>query len=597
MRRSVYIGLKKYAVYFKSVVEKTLEFLTLPARFISKKVQELKNYTVYGNSKQGDLPEGYTQLEYIESTGTQYIDTKIKVAELPKFEIEWSPNTEGSNYLCGVRIASNLFNGVMGSGAGETINSTLLRTTKDTTSMTFATIRTLNHWYKNISTTIAINNGYTSKYILEDLTNGISEELTSGVVLQKPFDIPTQQNIFLFAVNNSNIHPGVRIKSYKYYDSYLDSSPSHNLIPAKRNSDNVLGMYDTVTNTFLTNKGTGTFIAGAETTPSPTNPIEVESVGDRTKNIADLSSSVKDKYIDSQGVAQNGAYTGYSFAYTKYIKVKPDTTYSFTIIHNSKGEEVNHRVIGWTSNKTFIRQESNIVLSKTQVGAFTSTFTTSATTEYLTINYLYAYGDDMRDAEYVQLEEGDTATPYEQYGYKIPVKVNDTTTTNIYLSEPLRRIGNYVDYIDFESQKVVRNVKAGLISSDLLSDYDNQYKRWRSIAINDCVRMGGTRKIVGFADSFVWLSNEEPIGDIKDGSIYLGITAGVYKLYIHSLISDKTQFLNSLSELNIYYPLNTPTEETITLPAINLPQNIVTIDIDTNIKPSKLTITGDIDNE
>jgi len=30
---------------------------------------------------------------------------------------------------------------------------------------------------------------------------------------------------------------------------------------------------------------------------------------------------------------------------------------------------------------------------------------------------------------------------------------------NIYLDEPLRKIGNYVDYIDFANSKVVRNVK------------------------------------------------------------------------------------------------------------------------------------------
>ena len=37
-----------------------------------------------------------------------------------------------------------------------------------------------------------------------------------------------------------------------------------NYIPVRRNSDNVLGMYDTVTHTFFTNAGTGTFIAGPE---------------------------------------------------------------------------------------------------------------------------------------------------------------------------------------------------------------------------------------------------------------------------------------------------------------------------------------------
>jgi hypothetical protein len=35
-------------------------------------------------------------------------------------------------------------------------------------------------------------------------------------------------------------------------------------IPAKRNSDNVLGMYDTVSGQFFTNAGTGEFVAGPE---------------------------------------------------------------------------------------------------------------------------------------------------------------------------------------------------------------------------------------------------------------------------------------------------------------------------------------------
>jgi hypothetical protein len=45
-------------------------------------------------------------------------------------------------------------------------------------------------------------------------------------------------------------------------DLSLDGSLVRNFIPARRNSDGVLGMYDTVSNTFFTNAGTGEFIAG-----------------------------------------------------------------------------------------------------------------------------------------------------------------------------------------------------------------------------------------------------------------------------------------------------------------------------------------------
>ena len=34
-------------------------------------------YKIYGNSVQGKLPDGYTQLDYIENTGDEYIDIKF----------------------------------------------------------------------------------------------------------------------------------------------------------------------------------------------------------------------------------------------------------------------------------------------------------------------------------------------------------------------------------------------------------------------------------------------------------------------------------------------------------------------------------------
>ena len=49
-----------------------------------------------------------------------------------------------------------------------------------------------------------------------------------------------------------------------------------------------------------------------------------------------------------------------------------------------------------------------------------------------------------------QIELGSTATEYETYKGE---------TTHIYLDEPLRKVGDYADYIDFKNQKIVRNVE------------------------------------------------------------------------------------------------------------------------------------------
>ena len=39
-----------------------------------------------------------------------------------------------------------------------------------------------------------------------------------------------------------------------------------NFVPCYRKSDNIIGMYDTITRTFYTNKGTDTFIKGPNKT-------------------------------------------------------------------------------------------------------------------------------------------------------------------------------------------------------------------------------------------------------------------------------------------------------------------------------------------
>lgn len=49
------------------------------------------------------------------------------------------------------------------------------------------------------------------------------------------------------------------------------------------------------------------------------------------------------------------------------------------------------------------------------------------------------------------LEKGSSATEYEPYKGK--------TTKHIYLDEPLRKVGNYADYIDFENQRAVRQIE------------------------------------------------------------------------------------------------------------------------------------------
>ena len=75
----------------------------------------------------------------------------------------------------------------------------------------------------------------------------------------------SSQNLYLFGLNGAGTYiPEFSTVKMKLYSLKLwdNGELIHNYIPARRNSDNTLGIYDTVTGAFLTNAGSGAFVAG-----------------------------------------------------------------------------------------------------------------------------------------------------------------------------------------------------------------------------------------------------------------------------------------------------------------------------------------------
>lgn len=94
---------------------------------------------------------------------------------------------------------------------------------------------------------------------LKNLTNGSTNKNTANVAFKMT------SNLFLFAQNyNGSMRHNVnrRISYFQYYDK--TDTLICDLVPCYRKSDNVIGMYDIVRKTFLTNVGTGSFTKGAD---------------------------------------------------------------------------------------------------------------------------------------------------------------------------------------------------------------------------------------------------------------------------------------------------------------------------------------------
>ena len=106
------------------------------------------------------------------------------------------------------------------------------------------------------------------------------------------------------------------------------------IYPCKRNSDNTLGLYNTVTNEFLTNQGTGTLTAGSTTlSPSPDNPMDIVCNNGAIKYSANMANvnaqtALIGYYISSTGVVTADVA---NWIYQDYIPVEPSTTYTLTI--------------------------------------------------------------------------------------------------------------------------------------------------------------------------------------------------------------------------------------------------------------------------
>jgi hypothetical protein len=135
--------------------------------------------------------------------------------------------------------------------------------------------------YRNIYSGPLINN----KYRIVDDKTGRYIYNESGLVLASntisntdTISIPI--NAYIFNMNGNPPGNYEKLKGKVFYCKiYENNILVRNFIPAKRDSDNAIGMYDLVNNVFYTNSGTGTFVTGnIITLPTPDYPIEINNV-------------------------------------------------------------------------------------------------------------------------------------------------------------------------------------------------------------------------------------------------------------------------------------------------------------------------------
>ena len=208
-----------------------------------------------GNIEKINLPEEYTQLEYIESTGTQYIDTKVTHDKVYGYEIEYESR--------GIIKSSPSYNldGIFGvNGAGDDLKLWAGYAQEDS-------IRNSIYFQSNTKQTDYVSyDEYYKKHRLKILNYNVYYDNERIAEFKKPDSLIIKgRSIYIFSVNYGNVgssfYSHTRLYNLKLYD--INNKLICNLIPCK-NADGVLGLYDLVTGAFLINSGTRDFVAGDE---------------------------------------------------------------------------------------------------------------------------------------------------------------------------------------------------------------------------------------------------------------------------------------------------------------------------------------------
>ena len=251
------------------------------------------------------LPLDYQELEYIETNGTQYIDTGVIPAADKAYIFRAKVTLESVN--------SNSFS-IMGIGAGT---GDVAPSGYRFIPYGFRTLSGANRFYFGYGTTStecgnghwtlgAVNN-------IESVLSSANRKLTvNGSVQLEETTAETlpEYNVSLkFPAYTYGGQPNSGYSTAgKIYSLCIDidGKPARNFIPCYRKSDNVAGLFDTVNGVFYTNAGTGEFTKGAEVAqPQPIAEVVITDV--KLNLTGGISETIK-------GEALTESQTNYSLA-------------------------------------------------------------------------------------------------------------------------------------------------------------------------------------------------------------------------------------------------------------------------------------------
>lgn len=328
-------------------------------------------------------------------------------------------------------------------------------------------------------------------------------------------------------------------------------------------------------------------------TPSPDNPVEVQSVGDLVtegefsgkykipvvvsgKNLFDYTNIIDEyRIVWATGVL----YKDSNAQISEYIPVNSHKEYVTSSKVNIAGYDLNKNYLGVYNGHEFV---------KIMVTSLYNRFITTDDCRFIRI---FKYGTVKNFENDFQLELGTESTPYEPY--------HEPVTTNIYLNEPLRKIGDYADVLDYNQNTIKRKIgkliftgdeairsthldrnlfmldMKGYLRKEEITSLNSHYQTQKNVTDYKLV---ADMRCTFYANSANLSSSVAYIRDSRFSTI------DNFKAYL------KEQY-DAGTPVTVYYALAESRTETLTLPQLPTLNGTTIITTDTEIKPSDIKIT------
>jgi len=321
-------------------------------------------------------------------------------------------------------------------------------------------------------------------------------------------------------------------------------------------------------------------------TPAPENPAEVQGVGEQTENLFDKDVAV----VYNAYITRGGKWYYANDSRSIRIRVKPNTQYTLS----TEGIYTIFRILEMQSDVVPTEQDGFPQMSSILIvfGENQShyTFRTSENAKYIVFQSNLSVVNNWLN-ELMLVEGNSIRSYYIPYGYKIPVAVSDgrnAVTTPVYIgSEPLHKIGDCADYVDYKRGVVVRGIKKLVltgeeaVSQDSVTDTVHVQLTTTSATLQVvCTHFMSTPTIPAIAYRFGYAFIR-----LDQQRLYFGTTLSTddFKTYLAAQYSAGTP-------VTIWYVLATPEEPLENLLPIQTIKGADVLTVDTAVHPSEMYI-------